>query len=97
VALAGLSFAQTALRPSAAAVNGDPVSQVILGHHGCVLPRLLTLLAAFLPEARFVTPSDENPAGERFPPEYYREAPQECGVARQLPAAAPAGHEPAGK
>jgi hypothetical protein len=37
-----------------AATASDRYRNTVLGHHGCVLPRLLTLLADFQPEARFV-------------------------------------------
>jgi hypothetical protein len=39
----------------------DLTGKIILGHNGCVLPRLLTLLAGFQPEARF-----ENAAANLF-------------------------------
>ncbi|SRR5579884_1824798 len=71
LALVGLSFARSAVPSSPAAVSCDTGSQVVLGHHGCVLPRLLTLLASFQPEARFVTASNEDPTGERFSPACY--------------------------
>jgi hypothetical protein len=43
-------------------------SGIVLGHRGCVLPRLLTLLAAFQPEARFLRAAEEfSAAGSVFP------------------------------
>jgi hypothetical protein len=64
LALACLSFAPSAVPCSPATANGDPSSKIILGHHECVLPRLLTLLAGFQPELRFVRASNDFSAGE---------------------------------
>jgi hypothetical protein len=55
LALACLSFATDAGSPAPAATGHDPGSRALLGHPRCVLPRLLTLLACFQPEGRFVT------------------------------------------
>jgi len=49
LAMACLSFAFSA----APAAPDHPSSTISLGHYGCVLPRLLTLLASFRPAARF--------------------------------------------
>jgi hypothetical protein len=68
LALACLSFA-AAMPSSPAAAGCDPGRNMILGHHACVLPRLLTLLAGFQPEARFVKASRDVSAGESAFPE----------------------------
>lgn len=44
--------------------------KIPLGHHACILPRLLTLLAGFQPEIRFV-----KAASEPLVPELYHEKP----------------------
>lgn len=44
--------------------SGDPGEQVPLGHHRCVLPRLLTLLAGFQPEPRFTLASEPRSAAD---------------------------------
>ena len=64
LALAAISFALNALPFSPEAGDSDPSSKIILGHQGCVLPRLLTLLASFQPEGRFVKASKVLTAGE---------------------------------
>lgn len=64
LALASLSFATGAVSGSAASAGGDPCSMIFLGHQRCVLPRLLTLLAGFQPEARWVKASKDFFAGE---------------------------------
>ena len=53
LALARRSFATAALSSSWASA-GEPGSSILLGHRECVLPRLLTLLASFRPDERFV-------------------------------------------
>jgi hypothetical protein len=65
--LACLSFAPPAVPCAPATANGDPTSQFLLGHHTCVLPRLLTLLAGFQPELRFVRAANGFSAGESVP------------------------------
>lgn len=75
LALVGRSFARSVVPSSPPAGSHDSDSQVILGHRGCVLPRLLTLLAGFQPEARFVTAANDGSAGEPFSRECYRDAP----------------------
>jgi hypothetical protein len=69
LALACLSFAASAVPSSPASASCDPRSQMILGHNECVLPRLLTLLAGFQPEVRFVKASIDLAAGAFLPPE----------------------------
>jgi hypothetical protein len=64
LALASLSFAISAVPSSSLADGGDPSSKTILGHHECVLSRLLTLLASFRPEVRFVKASEDFSASE---------------------------------
>src|SRR5438034_142873 len=49
VVLASQTFGAAAVRESTPAAG----SPVFLGHHDCVLPRLLTLLASFQPANRF--------------------------------------------
>lgn len=68
VALNCLAFAPST--ESSPAVSLDSDRKVILGHHGCVLPRLLTLLAGFQPEIRFVKAADES-----FSPEVHHDEP----------------------
>jgi hypothetical protein len=69
LALACLSFATGAV-PAAPAGGCDPIGNQFLGHHGCVLPRLLTLLAGFQPEPRFVKAATALSARESGSPEY---------------------------
>jgi hypothetical protein len=69
LALARVSFGDGATPPAATAAGGDPGSAILLGHHGCVLPRLLTLLAGFQPEVRFVRAAEAFPAGAPVFPE----------------------------
>ena len=75
-ALASLSFAKSAT-PSAPAAAGYEESsrKIVLGHHACVLPRLLTLLAGFGPEARFVKASKDYFVGEPLFPERRHDKP----------------------
>lgn len=65
MALACFAFATSMSRPA----PGDG-NKIMLGHHACVLPRLLTLLAGFQPEIRFV-----KAASESIVPELYHERP----------------------
>jgi hypothetical protein len=53
-----------------AAPGGDQSSELILGHHGCVLPRLLTLVASFEPGRRFVDAVNDLRAGMPGLPEH---------------------------
>jgi hypothetical protein len=75
LALASLSFGTSAVSPSAAAAGGGQSSQMILGHHRCVLPRLLTLLAGFQAEGRFVKASMEFSDRETAAPERHHDEP----------------------
>jgi hypothetical protein len=75
LALACLSFAASTVPSSPAAGDCDPSSKLILGHRGCVLPRLLTLLASFQPEHRFVKASRDFSAGESAFPERHHDEP----------------------
>jgi hypothetical protein len=59
LALTCLSLAASAGPASLAATRCEPSNKITLGHQGCVLPRLLTLLAGFQPELRFVKASKE--------------------------------------
>lgn len=59
LALACLSIATNVAPTSPAADGCTSNSKIILGHCGCVLPRLLTLLASFQPELRFAKASTE--------------------------------------
>jgi hypothetical protein len=67
LALARASFGAGAAPPPAPAAASDPGSTILLGHHGCVLPRLLTLLAGFQPEVPFVRAAEDFPAGACIP------------------------------
>ena len=58
VALTCVSFANSDVAPLPAP-PGDGTDAITLGHQGCVLPRLLTLLAGFQPESRFEAASTE--------------------------------------
>jgi len=72
LALACLSFEASAGSSPVAAAGGDPGGQIILGHHRCVLPRLLTLLAGFQPELRFATASEAySPSDFAFPERHH--------------------------
>jgi hypothetical protein len=75
LALLCLSFEASAVPPLAAAAGGDPGGPIILGHHRCVLPRLLTLLAGFQPEMRFATASETYSPGDSAFPERYHDQP----------------------
>jgi hypothetical protein len=75
LALACLSFGTSAVPSVRTVAAYDPSGQVILGHHGCVLPRLLTLLADFQPEARFVTALSVCAAAAAFSPEPHHDEP----------------------
>lgn len=59
LALARLPFWAGAAASLPAPPGRDLTDNVILGHQGCVLPRLLTLLAGFQPEARFETAAED--------------------------------------
>jgi hypothetical protein len=63
LALACQSFT-TGPAPSSPPAACDASSKTPLGHRECVLPRLLTLLAGFQPEVRFVNASKDLPAAE---------------------------------
>lgn len=75
LALACLSFATSAVPSSPAAAGCDPSTKITLGHYGCVLPRLLTLIAGFQPEGRFVLASRDFTAAETVFPERYHDQP----------------------
>jgi hypothetical protein len=64
LALVCLSSATSAVPSVPTAAGCDPSRKIILGHHGCVLPRLLTLLVGFQPELRFAKASRDLFAGE---------------------------------
>src|SRR6478672_8639323 len=57
LALTCLPFAASAFPCLSTPLECDLTNKIVLGHHECVLPRLLTLLASFGPEARFETAS----------------------------------------
>ncbi len=57
-ALVSVPFASSDVAPLPAP-PGDGTDTIALGHQGCVLPRLLTLLAGFQPESRFETAATE--------------------------------------
>ena|SRR5438270_13296369 len=75
LALACLDFVTDAGSPAPAATGRDPGSRTLLGHPRCVLPRLLTLLACFQPEGRFVTAFRDVSARESPFPERYHDEP----------------------
>jgi hypothetical protein len=75
LALACLPFATGAGPPAPAAGERDQSGQIILGHHRCVLPRLLTLIASFGPAGRFVTAFQDFCAWESSFPEGYHDEP----------------------
>ena len=58
VALVCVPFARSDVAPLPAPPGGG-TDTITLGHQGCVLPRLLTLLAGFQPDARFEAASTE--------------------------------------
>lgn len=64
LALDCLALAPGAVPSSPATAGCGPGWQITLGHYRCVLPRLLTLLAGFQPELRFVRALDNFSAGE---------------------------------
>jgi hypothetical protein len=68
LALACLSFATGAMSPSPEASSYDSAGNILLGHHECVLPRLLTLLASFRPDERFIRARSAVIAGEEAVP-----------------------------
>lgn len=62
------------------AIGGAPPSvssgsPVFLGHHGCVLPRLLTLLASFQPANRFEHAALDLSGGEADSPPHQQQRP----------------------
>ena len=69
--------------PSSAAAR-EPVGQVILGQHRCVLPRILTLLAGFQPALRFALAPEVCPGGEPVFPEYQHAEPFAAVLSAQL-------------
>jgi hypothetical protein len=71
--LACPSFAAEAV--PLAATGRDPGDPIILGHRGCVLPRLLTLLAGFRPASRFALVSEACSVGEPGFPEQHHDEP----------------------
>jgi hypothetical protein len=80
LALEHLSFATTPLPYSPETDICEPSSKIILGHHGCVLPRLLTLLASFQPEARFVKASKDYSAEDCQFPERHDDNARKSGI-----------------
>jgi hypothetical protein len=68
LALTCLAYGPGAARSLVAAAGGDGSRNIVLGHHECVLPRLLTLLADFQPAARFVRAFRGSCAGEPLSP-----------------------------
>ena len=67
LALDCLTFA-AGPRSAAPGAGRDSGRKILLGHDRCVLPRLLTLLADFQPEARFQGASGDNSIhGSAFP------------------------------
>lgn len=58
IAISGLPWYQSV------PADSETSKRIILGHQECVLPRLLTLLAGFQPEARFVKTSNAFFANE---------------------------------
>jgi hypothetical protein len=75
LALDCVSFAASAVPASPAAPGSDRSSKVILGHRGCVLPRLLTLVASFGPAVRFANAMNDFSAGESLSPERRHDEP----------------------
>ncbi len=75
LALACLTFATRAVPSPSAAAACDPSRKMILGHQACVLPRILTLLAGFQPEARFVRASNDFSAIESLCRESHQNEP----------------------
>ncbi len=68
LALTCLPFA-IGMVPAPPTAEGDAGGNVVIGHHGCVLPRLLTLLACFRPDDRFVRAMREGAAGDPVLPD----------------------------
>jgi hypothetical protein len=75
LALACISFATGTVPSIRAARSSEHSSQTILGHSRCVLPRILTLLAGFQPEGRFVTAFKDFSTDEPVFPEHYHDEP----------------------
>jgi hypothetical protein len=80
LALDSLSYATTAMPCSPGSSSFEPSSKMILGHHGCVLPRLLTLLASFQPEVRFVKAIKDLSGEDSRSPERHRNNARESRV-----------------
>lgn len=60
VALACHSYVKSVVASLPTTSGCDTSNNIVLGHRGCVLPRLLTLLASFQPALRFATASRES-------------------------------------
>jgi hypothetical protein len=75
LALGCLPFATSAGPSTPAASERDQCCNIILGHHHCVLPRLLTLIASFGPAARFVTAFQDLCASDSSFPRGYHDEP----------------------
>ncbi len=75
LALACLSFAPSVVPSSPVGAGYDPGSKMILGHHTCVQPRLLTLVAGFQPEGRFVRAARDFAAAESVVAEHHHDEP----------------------
>jgi hypothetical protein len=74
LALTGLAFVSGDVN-AAAADDGDASRTIFLGHHSCVLPRLLTLLAGFRPDDRFIKASKDFASGRSVLPERHHDGP----------------------
>ncbi len=73
LALNCLVLVPAAARTPPSTSRDDPIRNLVLGHHACVLPRLLTLLAGFQPETRFVKAVRAYSASEPVVPEHHHE------------------------
>jgi hypothetical protein len=74
LALTGLAFVSGDVN-AAPADDGDAEQTIFLGHHNCVLPRLLTLLAGFRPDARFIKASKDFSSERSVFPERHHDEP----------------------
>jgi hypothetical protein len=74
LALSGLAFVSDDVI-AVPAGGGDASQTILLGHHSCVLPRLLTLLTAFRPEVRFIKASKDFSTSPAVLPELRHDGP----------------------